>query len=69
LQAALIENPTFASVYGGSADVVGEVILDTNDHSISKPMGVFTVENGAPVLAQEIRKVSPSDDPASALVQ
>lgn len=69
LQAALIEDPTFASVYGGSADVVGEVILDTNDHSISKPMGVFTVENGAPVLAQEIRKVSPSDDPTSALVK
>lgn len=69
LQAALIENPKFASVYGGSADVVGEVVLDTNDHSISKPMGVFSVTAGQPELVQEIKKVTPADDPMSALVK
>jgi len=69
LQDALIADPNFKSVYGGSDTVVGEVTLDTNDHSISKPMGVFSVSNGTPVLEQEIRKVSPADDPNSALVQ
>lgn len=69
LQEALMADPTFKSVYGGSADVVGDVVLDVNDHSISKPMGVFSVVDGTPVLEQEIRKVTPADDPNSALVQ
>jgi len=68
LQAALVADPNFKSVYGGSADAVGEVTLDTTDHSISKPMGVFAVEGGKPQLIQEIRKVAPTDDPTTALV-
>lgn len=69
LQDALIADPNFKSVYGGDAEVVGEVVLDTNDHSISKPMGVFSVQDGSPVLEAEIRKVTPADDPTTALVK
>jgi len=68
LQAALIADPTFASVYGGSADVVGSVTLDKTDHSISKPMGVFEVQNGTPTLLQEIQKIKAGEDPKTALV-
>lgn len=69
LQDALIADPNFKSVYGGDAEVVGEVTLDVNDHSISKPMGVFSVQDGAPVLEAEIRKVTPDEDPTTALVK
>lgn len=69
LQDALMADPTFKSVYGGTESVVGEVTLNGTDHSISKPMGVFSVQDGEPVLEQEIRKVMPTDDPNSALVQ
>jgi hypothetical protein len=62
-------DPTFKSVYGGTESVVGEVTLNGTDHSISKPMGVFSVQDGEPVLEQEIRKVMPTDDPKSALVK
>ena len=68
LQAALIADPTFPSVYGGSADVVGSVTLDKTDHSISKPMGVFEVQNGTPTLLQEIQKIKAGEDPKTALV-
>ena len=68
LQAALIADPTFPSVYGGTADVVGSVTLDKTDHSISKPMGVFEVQNGTPTLLQEIKKIKPGEDPNTALV-
>jgi len=68
LQAALIADPTFPSVYGGTADVVGSVTLDKTDHSISKPMGVFEVQNGTPKLLQEIKKIKPGEDPNTALV-
>lgn len=68
LQAALIADPTFPSVYGGTADVVGSVTLDKTDHSISKPMGVFEVQNGTPKLLQEIQKIKAGEDPNTALV-
>jgi len=67
LQAALIADPTFNSVYGGDATTVGKVTLDTVDHSISKPMGVFVVKNGQPELIQEIVKIKAGEDPNSAL--
>ena len=54
LQQALIENPVFKSVYGGDAQTVGEMSFDTESHTISKPMGVFAVENGKPKLLQPI---------------
>jgi ABC-type branched-subunit amino acid transport system substrate-binding protein len=68
LQDALMADPKFKSVYGGSATAVGEVTFDTTDHSISKPMGVFTVKDGKPVLDQEIVKVKAGADPMTALV-
>ena len=68
LQAALIADPTFPSVYGGDATTVGKVTLDTKDHSISKPMGVFVVKGGVPELVQEIVKIKAGDDPNNALV-
>jgi branched-chain amino acid transport system substrate-binding protein len=54
LQQALIQNPVFKSVYGGDAENVGEMSFDTEAHTISKPMGVFAVKDGKPVLLQPI---------------
>lgn len=69
LQAALVADPVFKSVYGGSATEVGAAAFDTTDHSISKPMGVFSVKDGVPVLEQEIVKIKAGEDPNTALVQ
>ena len=69
LQAALVADPVFKSVYGGSATEVGTAAFDTTDHSISKPMGVFSVKDGVPVLEQEIVKIKAGEDPNTALVQ
>lgn len=68
LQAALKDNPTFKSVYGGDANTVGTMAFDLNDHTISKPMGVFSVKSGVPQLLVAIKKVGTSDDPASSLL-
>jgi branched-chain amino acid transport system substrate-binding protein len=68
LQAALEADPTFPSLYGGSADQVGQVKFDVKEHTISKPMAVFKVENGKPVQLQSIVKVDASADPKTALV-
>ena len=68
LQQALIDKPEFYSVYGGDEGTVGTMSFDLNDHSISKPMGVFGVKCGKPYLLAPIKKVSASDDPASALL-
>jgi ABC-type branched-subunit amino acid transport system substrate-binding protein len=68
LQQALVENPTFPSLYGGSADEVGQVKFDVDEHTISKPMAVFKVENGKPVQLQSIVKVDADADPRTALV-
>jgi branched-chain amino acid transport system substrate-binding protein len=69
LQAALKKNPQFNSVYGGDAKKVGKANFVLSDHSISKPMGVFSVKNGEPVLEQSIVKVKASADPNTALVK
>jgi branched-chain amino acid transport system substrate-binding protein len=68
LQQALIDNPRFPSLYGGSAEAVGEVEFDVEGHTISKPMAVFKVENGEPVQLQEIQKIDASADPTTALL-
>jgi len=67
LQAELKKNPTFNSVYGGDAKKIGQATFVVKDHSISKPMGVFSVKNGKPVLAQGIVKVAASANPNTAL--
>jgi branched-chain amino acid transport system substrate-binding protein len=68
LQKALTDNPTFLSVYGGDANKAGTMTFDLNDHTISKPMGVFAVKNGSPVLLAPIKKIGTNDPPASALL-
>ncbi|WNV75082.1 ABC transporter substrate-binding protein [Geodermatophilus sp. DSM 44513] len=69
LEQALIDDPTFPSLYGGSADEVGRVEFDVQEHTISKPMAVFQVEGGKPVQLQAITKVDDGADPRSALVK
>lgn len=68
LNASLEKNPKFWSVYQGSADKAGEVEFNPKDHTISKPMGVFKIVNGKAVKLANIKKVSASEDPASALL-
>ena len=67
LQDALIADPSFNSVYGGDDVTVG-IATFSSDGSISKPMGVFSVKDGKPVLEQEIVKIAPGADPKTALV-
>lgn len=67
LQASLQKNPTFTSLYGGDASKAGEVKFNPADHTISKPMGVFSVKGGKPTKVADIVKVGASDDPATAL--
>lgn len=68
LQESLENNPKFKTVYGGDESTVGEVEFNPEDHTISKPMGVFKVKNGKPVIVQEIQKVAEGEDPKSALL-
>lgn len=68
LEKALEANPTFKSLYGGDASAPGEVKFNPQDHTISKPMGVFKVSGGMPVKVQSIIKLAPGADPNSTLV-
>lgn len=68
LQASLAANPTFKSLYGGDASATGEVTFNPEDHTISKPMGVFKVVGGQPDKVADIVKPEPGADPATALV-
>ncbi|MEP7456057.1 ABC transporter substrate-binding protein [Phyllobacterium sp. SB3] len=43
LSQVLAENPTFPSVYGGSASEPGLMKFNPDDHSVSKPIGVFEI--------------------------
>lgn len=67
LQDALKADPSFKSIYGGDSSTPGEMTFDLEDHTISKPMGVFVVENGKPKLLAPIRKISADEDPTAAL--
>lgn len=68
LQASLEANPKFKSLYGGDASAPGEVQFNPQDHTISKPMAVFKVQNGQPVKIQAIVKIAAGEDPKKALV-
>lgn len=68
LQDALVANPTFKSLYGGDESATGEVTFNPDDHTISKPMGVFKVQDGAPEKVADIVKPEAGADPATALV-
>lgn len=68
MQAALEANPKFKSLYGGDAETTADVEFNPTDHTISKPMGVFTVAGGTATKVADIVKVSADEDPAKALV-
>lgn len=68
LQNALEKDPTFKSLYGGSAGATGQVKFNPDDHTISKPMGVFKVVGGQPVKIANIVKIAAGTDPRKALV-
>lgn len=68
LDASLKANPTFKSLYGGDESAPGEVEFNPDDHTISKPMGVFKVSNGVPHKIADIVKVPEGGDPSMALV-
>ncbi len=68
LQSALEANPVFYSVYGGGPDKVGQMEFNLEDHTITKPMGVFKVQDCTPSRIAEIKKVNSNEDPASALL-
>jgi branched-chain amino acid transport system substrate-binding protein len=50
LQNALIADPKFKSVYGGSATELGTIALDTTSHSVKeRPLGVYKSNGGKPI--------------------
>ncbi len=50
LQTALLADPRFKSVYGGSATELGVIALDTSSHSVKqRPLGVYKANGGKPV--------------------
>lgn len=68
LQSALEKNPTFKSLYGGDESTTGEVEFNPEDHTISKPMGVFKVVGGQPQKIADIVKMEDGGDPTKTLV-
>lgn len=57
LQAALEDDPTFRSVYGGDSETVGELTLDVTEHAPKeKAMVIGTVVSGKPKILARIDK-------------
>jgi hypothetical protein len=51
LQAALVGNPKFPSIFGGSGSTPGSISFDTKSHGLaSVPLAVIQIKNGAPKL-------------------
>jgi hypothetical protein len=49
LQKALVDNPSFKSVYGGDGAETGVLELDTTTHTAKKrPLGVYKANGGKP---------------------
>jgi len=49
-QKAMMQKPTFKSVYGRDANKVGEITIDPKTHSPTvRPDGVWQIQNGKPV--------------------
>lgn len=65
LQKALAADPTFKSVYGGTADEVGTMSIDKKTHLPEKPMGVYTINNCELTQVATITAVADGADPAS----
>lgn len=68
LQAALEKDPTFKTILGGSPDEVATLTMDPQDHSGSRPLGVYSVKGCQAQPVAEIKKVPENEDPSSALV-
>lgn len=68
LQDALVQDPTFKTIFGGSPDEVATMTFDTTEHSVTKPLGVFVVKGCKAQQAAEIKKIGPDDKPADAIV-
>jgi branched-chain amino acid transport system substrate-binding protein len=50
LQNALMADPTFQSVYGGSGATLGSLSLNTTTHTVNaRPLGVYKSNNGSPI--------------------
>ncbi|WP_291038456.1 ABC transporter substrate-binding protein [Herbiconiux sp.] len=65
LQAALAADPTFQSVYGGSADEVGTMSIDEETHLPVKPMGAYTIKDCQLTQVATITEVDEGGDPFS----
>lgn len=52
IQAALMDNPTFPSIFGGSGKTPGQMSFDPTTHGLMhEPIGIFRVQKGALTLA------------------
>jgi branched-chain amino acid transport system substrate-binding protein len=50
LQKALVENPKFQSIYGGSGTTLGALALDTKTHTATeRPLQVYKANKGTPI--------------------
>lgn len=59
LQEAFAADPNFPSVYGGSASEPGVMTFNLDDHSVTKPIGVFEIgQGGALTKVATIKKDS-----------
>ena len=61
-------DPTFLSLYGGTASEPGKISL-LPDHTTSKPQGVYEVREGNPVLLATTQKIALDADPRTAILQ
>jgi branched-chain amino acid transport system substrate-binding protein len=69
LQAALIKDPKFPSLYGGDRTTPGEIVFDPKLHTVSKPMNVLEISSDCvPSPVADITAVGPDADPTTALV-
>lgn len=54
LQKALLDNPSFKSIYGGSGSELGAIALDTATHTVkTRPLGVYKANGGKPKQVAE----------------
>lgn len=68
LQKALVADPSFKTIFGGSPDEVATMTFDTTEHTVTKPLGVFTVEGCKAQQVAEIKKIGADDAPETAIV-
>jgi branched-chain amino acid transport system substrate-binding protein len=67
LQAALVKDPTFKTVLGGTTTTVATMSLNTKDHSGARPMGIYKVSNCTATRVATINAIKPGQKPAATL--